>query len=497
MHDDNPDSHGFVKSNFRDGLSVIEFFFHAMGGREGLVDTAVRTQQSGYMQRRLINALEHIRLEYDNTVRDPHGHIIQFLYGEDGIDVAKSDHGEAFNINRLVESESIIDTGSKATKDEITNISKKYTKTFNLRLTSMVNDALHKSNLSKAGLENVCKKGLELWNKSQVEPGQAVGIVTAQSIGEPGTQMTLRTFHTAGIAEKNVTLGLPRIIELVDARKKPSTPSMDIYLDKDSKSSKEKAIETAKNILQTTVNDLVIHPVETDYQTKITLTIDDARLKTRGCTLEDMMAALETNKKFKAIGDNNTITLQLVDEADAATVVALRNKVLKTTVKGVPDIERITLKEENGDWLIQTTGSNLAKVISVKGVDKNNVRTNNVFEISTVLGIEAARTSLINELKATLENQGLEVDMRYLMLVADLMCHKGYLQQIGRHGIAGSKDSVLARAAFEITVPTIANAAKLGEIEELKGITENVIVGSLIPIGSGTVDIFMKSNTKK
>jgi len=210
-----------------------------------------------------------------------------------------------------------------------------------------------------------------------------------------------------------------------------------------------------------------------------------------------MMAALETNKKIKAIGDNDTITLQLVDEADAATVVALRNKVLKTTVKGVPDIARLTLKEEDGEWLIQTTGSNLAKVIAVKGVDKNNVRTNNVFEISTVLGIEAARNALINELKATLENQGLEVDMRYLMLVADLMCHKGYLQQIGRHGIAGKKDRVLARAAFEITVPTLANAAKLGEIEELKGITENVIVGSQIPIGSGTVDIIMKTKTKK
>jgi len=184
-----------------------------MGGREGVVDTAVRTQQSGYMQRRLINALEHIRLEYDGTVRDPHGHIVQFLYGEDGIDVAKSDHGEAFNIDRLIESESIIDSGSKSTKDDIARISKKYTKAFNPRLTSMVNDGLHNSKLSKEGLENVCKKGLELYDKSKVEPGQAVGIVTAQSIGEPGTQMTLRTFHTAGIAEKNVTLGLPRNIE--------------------------------------------------------------------------------------------------------------------------------------------------------------------------------------------------------------------------------------------------------------------------------------------
>jgi len=321
--------------------------------------------------------------------------------------------------------------------------------------------------------------------------------VTAQSIGEPGTQMTLRTFHTAGIAEKNVTLGLPRIIELVDARKKPSTPSMDIYLEKEFRSSKEKSIETARAILHTTISDLIIQPIETDYLTMLKLSLDNAKLKTRSCTVEDVVSALESNKKFKLKQSNNIITLELVTESDAATVVTLRNKLLKTTVSGVPDIERLTLKEENGEWLIQTTGSNLPKVLSISGVDKENVRTNNVVEICDTLGIEAGRNALISELKATLENQGLEVDIRYLMLVADLMCHKGYLQQIGRHGIAGTKDSVLARASFEITVPTIANAAKLGEIEELKGITENVIVGSQIPIGSGTVDIFMKSKTKK
>ena len=495
-YDHNPDSHGFVKSNFRDGLSTLEFFFHAMGGREGLVDTAVRTQQSGYMQRRLINALEHIRLEYDGTVRDPHGHIMQFLYGEDGIDVAKSDHGEAFNVNRLVESQSIIDSDKKATKEEIEKLAKKYTKTFSTRLISAVNDALHASQLSKEGVETVCKKGLELYDKSRVEPGQAVGIVTAQSIGEPGTQMTLRTFHTAGIAEKNVTLGLPRIIELVDARKKPATPAMDIYLDKKIKASRESAISVARNILETSINDLVTD-VETDHSTEIILEFDSERLRSRNCTMEDVISVLEPNKKFtqKAVKDNVIITL--VEESDSITVNTLLNKIRKTIVKGVPDIERVTLKEENGEWVIQTTGSNLLKVLEVEGVDKYNVRTNNIFEIGIGLGIEAARNSLISELKATLENQGLEVDIRYLMLVADVMCHKGYLQQIGRHGIAGSKDSVLARAAFEITVPTIARAAKEGEIEELKGITENVIVGSQIPIGSGTVDIYMNTASKK
>jgi len=495
-YDHNPDSHGFVKSNFRDGLSTLEFFFHAMGGREGLVDTAVRTQQSGYMQRRLINALEHIRLEYDGTVRDPHGHIMQFLYGEDGTDVAKSDHGEAFNVNRLVESQSIIDSGKKATKEEIEKLAKKYTKTFNPRLISAVNDALHASQLSKEGVETVCKKGLELYDKSRVEPGQAVGIVTAQSIGEPGTQMTLRTFHTAGIAEKNVTLGLPRIIELVDARKKPATPAMDIYLDKKIKASRESAISVARNILETSINDLVTD-VETDHSTEIILEFDSERLRSRNCTMEDVISVLESNKKFtqKAVKDNVIITL--VEESDSITVNTLLNKIRKTIVKGVPEIARVTLKEENGEWVIQTTGSNLLKVLEVEGIDKFNVRTNNIFEIGIGLGIEAARNSLISELKATLENQGLEVDIRYLMLVADVMCHKGYLQQIGRHGIAGSKDSVLARAAFEITVPTIARAAKEGEIEELKGITENVIVGSQIPIGSGTVDIYMNTASKK
>ena len=144
--------------------------------------------------------------------------------------------------------------------------------------------------------------------------------------------MTLRTFHTAGIAEKNVTLGLPRIIELVDARKKPSTPSMDIYLDKKSSSDQQTAIQIAREILQTTVNDLLVkrNTIETDYATKIQLHFDDARLKNRGCSLDDIMLAFETNKKFKPTLANNTITLQLVDESDSATVQAIRNKVLKT-----------------------------------------------------------------------------------------------------------------------------------------------------------------------
>ena len=507
-NDDSPDAHGFVKSNYRDGLSVIEFFFHAMAGREGLVDTAVRTQQSGYMQRRLINALEHIRLEHDNTVRDPHGHIIQFLYGEDGIDVAKSDHGEAFNVHRLVESQRIVDSGRRASPHDITKIAAKYTATFNPRLRRTVAKALAECGLSRDGAEKVGRKGLDLYDKAKVEPGQAVGILTAQSIGEPGTQMTLRTFHFAGIRERNVTLGLPRLIELVDARKKADTPTMDIYLAKGVRESREKAIEVARRILQTRVRSLLADN-ETDYATYIALTLDPGLLSDRGCTEDDVVKALSSNKKVKIEQSAEGLLLRLTltkkpaksGEAAApyemSEVIALRNKILNTTVKGVPDIARVTLVQRGDEWVIQTTGSNLPKVLAVEGIDKRSVTTNNVHEIAETLGIEAARNALISEIHTTLADQGLEVDKRYIMLVADLMCSRGYMQQIGRHGVAGTKDSVLARAAFEITVPTIARAALGGEVEMLRGVTENVIVGSNIPIGSGIVDLYMHAARKR
>jgi DNA-directed RNA polymerase subunit A' len=489
-----PDARGFVKSNYRDGLSPLEFFFHAMGGREGLVDTAVRTQQSGYMQRRLINALEHLKIEYDQTVRDPHGNIVQYLYGEDGIDPAKSDHGEAVNISRLIEAEAIVDEGRKATDDAIKKIIEEHGSRLNPRLRANLEKALLENKLSKEGAEKVMRKVIDLVDKALAEPGEAIGVVTAQSIGEPGTQMTLRTFHFAGVKERNVTLGLPRLIELVDARKKPVTPTMDIYLDEAHRGSREKALEVAREILFTQVGDL-IEKSETDYSGVLTFYFSEAKLAERGCTLEEVNAVLEgTKKKYevKMSESKHSIKVTVPDEPDAQTLLTIKNKLLNTRVKGVPDIERVTIVKQDEEWVIQTAGSNLAKVVLVDGVDTSRIATNNVYEIWQTLGIEAARTALVKEITNTLEEQGLEVDVRHIMLVADLMTSKGYLQQIGRHGIAGTKTSVLARAAFEITVPTIARAALEGQVETLRGVTENVIVGATVPVGTGMVDLYMK-----
>ena len=156
----------------------------------------------------------------------------------------------------------------------------------------------------------------------------------------------------------------------------------------------------------------------------------------------------------------------------------MKNKLLNARVKGVQDIERVTIVKQNEEWVIQTSGSNLSKIIAIDGIDTSRITTNNVYEVWQTLGIEAARNALIKEVTNTLEEQGLEVDMRHM-------------QQIGRHGIAGTKTSVLARAAFEITVPTIARASLEGQIESLKGVTENVIVGATVPIGTGMVELYM------
>ena len=491
-NDPSPEAKGFVRSNYRDGLSPTEFFFHAMGGREGLVDTAVRTQQSGYMQRRLVNALEHLKVEYDLTVRDPHGHIIQFLYGEDGVDPAKSDHGRPINLDRLVETEELLHKSKGKLDDEtIQRLLKKYQSGLNDRLSQELKDKLVSSHLTEDGAKETLEKVDEAQDYSRVEPGEASGIVAAQSIGEPGTQMTLRTFHFAGVRERDVTLGLPRLMELVDARKIPATPSMDIYLTKEYAASNEKAVKVAKEILFSKVGNVVSFS-EVDPTEGIKLHLSPEMMADRDTNPEELRTVIETGKRNVQPDrkDKNVIHVSM-ENADLSALFTLRNKILNMKLKGIPGITRVTVVKEGEEWFIQTAGSNLGKVVMVQGVDPTRVYTNNVHEVAQVLGIEAARATLVREVMSTLDEQGLEVDIRHIFLVADLMTSKGYIQQIGRHGIAGAKSSVLARAAFEITVPTLAEAAVKGEIEDLKGVTENVIVGLPIPVGTGMIDLYM------
>jgi len=487
-NDSTPMARGFVYSCYRDGLTPLEFFFHAMGGREGLVDTAVRTQQSGYMQRRLINALEHLRVEYDGTVRNSVGDVVQFSYGEDGVDPSKSDHGVAVNIGQLTERTKLtMEKGKPATKKYIMEKINGIKMEIPQLLKDEMARRLTQEELTEDAVDRIIAAVLRNYDYSLVEPGEAVGILAAQSIGEPGTQMTLRTFHYAGVAELNVTLGLPRLIEIVDARKTPSTPVMKIYLDEEHRRSQTKAKEIAQKLTYTVIDDL-LESVNVDLsQNAVRFKLDESRMETLGVSIDEVEKVFPYN--FTR-GEEYEYLVSL-DEDKAGDHNAIIKTVTETKVKGIEEIKRVLTTIEDGEWLIRTDGSNLEGVLRIEGVDPTRTTTNNIHEIAEVFGIEAARNALIKEAHLVLMEQGLDVDVRHVMLVADIMTKTGEVQQIGRHGISGAKSSVLARAAFELTIQHLVDAAIRGETDPLKGVIENIIVGQSMPLGTGSVELFM------
>ncbi|CAD7769705.1 DNA-directed RNA polymerase subunit A'' [Candidatus Methanoperedenaceae archaeon GB50] len=345
--------------------------------------------------------------------------------------------------------------------------------------------------LTEEEFEDVIELTLKRYNESRIPPYEAAGVVTAQSIGEPGTQMTMRTFHYAGVAEINVTLGLPRIIELLDARKNPSTPSMTIYLKEEYANDRERSSDVAWNIESTYLHH--VGDITTNISDmEITVNLDEKALEMRKMRPEEVAVAIE-----EEIG----LPVELLDhrlrtapeEVSYRGLLQLAKKIRNVKLKGVDEIKRVVIRRENDEYIFYTEGSALSKVLQIEGVDPTRTRTNNILEMAEVLGIEAARQSIIDEIMGTLREQGLDVDIRHIMLVADIMTCDGEVKQIGRHGISGEKASVLARAAFEITVNNLLESSVRGEVDELDGVTENVIVGQPVKLGTGSVKLIAKS----
>jgi DNA-directed RNA polymerase beta' subunit len=264
---------------------------------------------------------------------------------------------------------------------------------------------------------------------------------------------------------------------------------MAVYLDKDFQSSKEKAMEIARNIICTTTEDVAETIYDDPEKEEVIVELSPNMMKERGVTKEEIQKALVFPNCTIRVSENK-VAIKPKKVGDRRK---LQDKISSHLVKGLPDVRRALVTEETGKWVIRTDGSNLSKVLEIFGVDPMRTATNHVHEVAKTLGIEAARNSIIKEALGVLEEQGLDVNIRHVMLVAEIMTATGEVRQIGRHGISGEKTSVLARAAFEITVPNIVDAAIKGEDDPLRGVTENVIVGQSIPIGTGLVDLYMSA----
>ena len=326
----------------------------------------------------------------------------------------------------------------------------------------------------------------------EVEPGEAVGIVAAQSLGEPGTQLTLRTKHYAGAAEVSVGSGIQRVEEIVDGRSKAKYPTMTIFLDEKLRTDSSKAETFAKSLIDVRMSDVV--NVREDFaKGKVAVEVNEQTAKEKGIEVKDLLAAIKTAiKESKGAQRKNSIEFVFSKKDPLLKIRKSLLKMLNLKVQGVKGIEKALVSEEHGEFVVKTSGSNLKAVLKLDKIDPTRTITNDIIETSKTLGIESGRLMIVNELRKTLEDNGIDVDLRHIMLLADLMTNSGAVKGIVRTGITREKASPFARAAFEETVKHLLDASFKGEIEQLQGVVENIIVGQPIKVGTGIVGLVMK-----
>ncbi|KAF2435584.1 DNA-directed RNA polymerase II largest subunit [Tothia fuscella] len=672
--DYSPQSRGFVENSYLRGLTPSEFFFHAMAGREGLIDTAVKTAETGYIQRRLVKALEDVSVKYDGTVRNSLGDIIQFVYGEDGLDgqhienqkmdfltpshakfedtyrVDVTDPSSRFflgpdvleqsaeikgdaevqrvlddefdrmkdartwlrgdlekdindddkrqlplNIERIIQSAKTkfrikdgtvsnlhpVEVITKVNEmldrlivirgdDELTLIAQdEATLLIKMQLRSRLafKRLVVEHSLNKLALDNILGDVENRFLRAAVSPGEMVGVLAAQSIGEPATQMTLNTFHFAGVSSKNVTLGVPRLKEILNVAQNLKTPSMSVYQTRENMNSQEMAKRLRSMVEHTTLRsvtdktEIYYDPevqgtvIESDQdmvdaffmfpdadgddperqsQWMLRIVLDRKSLLDKGLSVADV--AVKIKEQYKTdlaviFSDNNAdetvIRLRLINDGEKDSegdenepevmLKRIEAHILDTlTLRGVEGVSRAfidkkarvqvssdgALVKNNEDatteeWYLNTTGINLRKILEIDGVDATRTYCNSFFDVFSVFGIEAARGALANELFMVLSFDGSYVNHRHLALLVDVMTSKGYLMAITRHGINREQTGALMRCSFEETVEILLEAAAIGEVDDCRGISENVMLGQLAPLGTGDLEVHLDEEMLK
>jgi DNA-directed RNA polymerase II subunit RPB1 len=693
-----PESRGFVENSYLRGLTPQEFFFHAMGGREGLIDTAVKTAETGYIQRRLVKAMEDVCVRYDGTVRNAAGDIVQFLYGEDGIDAVKierqvldtlrmsdRDFETRFRIDLLgVESKALTERFRQllapdafgelienpnvqiALDAEFAQMQKdrKVLRSFifpdgnasrplPLNIKRLIWDAqrnfqvdprrpsdlslikviasvkqlvesldkymtgpdsgradalllfsillrsqlaarrvVEEYRLTQVAFDWLCGEIESRFSQSIAQPGEMVGTIAAQSIGEPATQMTLNTFHYAGVAS-NVTLGVPRLKEIINLARNIKTPSLLVHLASPYCESAAQAKVIQTQLESTNLLRLVAHteihydpdpqstlitedvdfvaaywelPDDIDLDPRrqfspwlLRLVLDRSRMLDKNLTMAEVARAISAefghDLQVLANDDNAdqlTIRCRIVEDSasrsmavdedleDAAAAskdpdagpstgtnvtgspsdelsedILLRRieatMLSSITLRGIPNIRKVFIVEQkrstidattsefksSAEWALETEGVNLRAVMAHSGVDHARVFSNNIIEVMDVLGVEAARATILRELRKVIEGDGSYVNYRHLATLCDVMTGRGFLMGITRHGINRAEAGALMRCSFEETVEILLDAAGNGEADNFKGVSENIILGQLAPVGTGMVDLLLDQNALK
>ena len=623
-YDDGVESRGFVQHSFVDGLMPAEFFFHAQAGREGLIDTAVKTSDTGYIQRRLMKTMEDQHVEYDGTVRNVTGSIIQYGYGDDGVDTIyvenqscdlvlktleniysdyalspedvnkflkdpvsdptvpdmvdeiiadremlfrsvyrhrKMDTLQApVNIKRLLDKYSNpYSTKTDLTPAYVTSSLSRFSKEFPnnkvfhalLRYYLAPKKSIVIHRLSQDMFDELMRDIRYRYIKSLVHPGEMVGALAAQSIGEPTTQLTLNTFHSAGTAKANATSGVPRIEELLSASTNPKRPSNTVYLSPEIQTSQREAIAVMKKIQKTTLRDITKsvkifydpYPLSTstvldddrellqmyeEFSTDkdgscgspwiLRLELNDQEMVSRGILdLTEIQTKISRDKSLKIIecrhSDPHAKNLVMRIGFDPTFVKNplqlrfLEDKVLDTVLTGVTGIGRVHIRTVKNElvydgavggyksveqYVLDVEGTNLYELMDdkvIKGLDPTRTFSNDIHEVLDVFGIEAARMALYEEINEVFSAE--KVNYRHLAVLVDTMTNSGRIVPVNRFGMSKNETGVLAKSSFEETSKIMFNAAMWAERDSMKGVSANIMFGQKPPCGTGFVDILV------
>jgi DNA-directed RNA polymerase II subunit RPB1 len=622
-YDHGIESRGFVENSFISGLRPAEFFFHAMGGREGLIDTAVKTSDSGYIQRKLVKMMEDLHVEYDGTVRNINGSIYQFVYGGDGIDsiaiesqpielgvssmeqlykefaasvddfrsvmsedpgaeiddmmdqiimdrdvlvrdvfrfVKKTEVYSPVHLKRLLSKYSnpyavktdltpsyVISELKKLTEDP--NIKPNYLFHILLRYYLAPKKSIIVMRLTRAMFDEVLKDIRFKYIKGKVHAGEMVGTLAAQSIGEPTTQLTLNTFHSAGTAKANATQGVPRIVELLSVSHNPKNPSNVVYLRPDIAMSENAVFYKMKEIQKTTLRDITRSvriyydpdpssknsSVEEDRQILemyqrfsvtnqtvcnspwiIRLEIDRNQMAARGVMDMNMIATKINNNKvlrvFECVyTDTNSpdkLAMRIAFLPDTVknslSLRFIEEKLLDTVLTGVAGIDRVYRRDNNKELIydekvggyvpmkqivLDVDGTNLLDLATIDGVDSLRSFSNDLHEILDIFGIEAARLALYKEFMEVFTAE--YVNYHHMITLIDVMTYPGYLVTVDRFGMKKSNNGVLAKSSFEETSQILFDAAISADFDKMKGVSANIMFGQKPPCGTGFVDILV------
>ncbi|EDS26516.1 conserved hypothetical protein [Culex quinquefasciatus] len=526
-----PAARGFVQNSFYSGLTPTEFFFHTMAGREGLVDTAVKTAETGYLQRRLVKCLEDLVVQYDGTVRNAIGEVVEFTYGADGLDpVFMEVKNKPVDIERQfmhvrnmfpcrdeapLRGAEILETGDKilqtaefdGCRADFRKECLEFLKKFGERLHSVQSryntDAkvsLEVERTTPGQLKKFLMQVRDKYNKAITEPGTAVGALAAQSIGEPGTQMTLKTFHFAGVASMNITQGVPRIVEIINATKAISTPIITAEIADNT--SMEFARKVKARIEKTTLGEISSY-IEEVYKSDdcfllIKLDLDRIRVLGLEVNAETIRYSICTSK-LKLKQENVEVygpSLIIIrpdptkhSHALNAELQRLLSAIPNVVVAGLPQVSRavIAVDDAHGPptYKLCVEGYGLRDVMATYGVVGARTKSNNILEVYVTLGIEAARTTIMNEITDVMEGHGMSVDHRHIMLLASQMTSRGEVLGITRHGLAKMRESVFNLASFEKTADHLFDAAYYGQTDSIDGVSERIILGMPAAIGTG------------